>query len=179
MPASMKNMIADTYQQLMERKSIDKITVKDLVEACGISRQTFYYHFKDIFEVIDWGIERKMEQVLRISLQQSTKEGAIRVFVDSAAASHVLISKGLNSQKREHIEAVLVQCLASYLQALFRKKNPSAPVSVEEEEMILQFCSGGIVHLLLTYCSREQPDTERLTMHICRLLSAVGDSLFP
>lgn len=60
MPTAMKNMITDTYLQLLERRNIDKITVKDLVDACGISRQTFYYQFRDIYEVIDWSIERKM-----------------------------------------------------------------------------------------------------------------------
>ncbi len=178
MPASMKDMIADTYQQLLVRRSIDRITVKDLVEACGISRQTFYYHFKDILDVIDWGIERKMAQVLQLSLEQPNKEAAIRIFVDAAAESHPVIVKALNSQKREHIEAVFLQSLISYLRALFRKRNPEARISVDDEEVTLQFCSGGIAHLLFVFCSKEQINTEQLTERICRLLSAIGDGLF-
>ena len=53
MPVNMKNMIADAFLAMTARKSVDKITVKDLVEACDISRQTFYYHFQDILEVIE------------------------------------------------------------------------------------------------------------------------------
>lgn len=53
MPINKKEVIADAFVSLAQRKNADKITVKDLVEACGISRQTFYYHFQDILEVIE------------------------------------------------------------------------------------------------------------------------------
>ena len=53
MPVNMKAMIAETFLTLAGQKNVDKITVKDLVEACGISRQTFYYHFQDIIDVVE------------------------------------------------------------------------------------------------------------------------------
>lgn len=57
MPVQVKPMIAEAFIRLSKQKNIDKITVKDLVEACGISRQTFYYHFQDILEVIEWSLD--------------------------------------------------------------------------------------------------------------------------
>ena len=41
MPANMKAMIAETFFSMARGKSMDKITVTDLVERCKISRQTF------------------------------------------------------------------------------------------------------------------------------------------
>ena len=61
MPINMKAVIADAFVSLAQRKNVDKITVKDLVEACGISRQTFYYHFQDILEVIEWSMQQAMQ----------------------------------------------------------------------------------------------------------------------
>ena len=43
----MKSIIADTFFLMVQLGNIDKITVKALIDACHISRQTFYYHFKD------------------------------------------------------------------------------------------------------------------------------------
>ena len=57
MPANMKAMIAETFFSMARGKSMDKITVTDLVERCKISRQTFYYHFKDIMDVLEGGME--------------------------------------------------------------------------------------------------------------------------
>ena len=42
----------------MEVKPIDKITIKDLVEKCGLNRQTFYYHFDDVYDLLEWIFEQ-------------------------------------------------------------------------------------------------------------------------
>ena len=44
--------IAFAFKELLLKKSIDKITINDITEKCGINRQTFYYHFHDIYELI-------------------------------------------------------------------------------------------------------------------------------
>ena len=49
---STKKKIADCVRQLMKRKEISKITIGDIMEATGMSRQSFYYHFKDIYAVM-------------------------------------------------------------------------------------------------------------------------------
>lgn len=64
LPVNMKEAIAKAFMEISKTKSVDKITVKDLVEACHISRQTFYYHFQDILEVIEWSVEQAFERVL-------------------------------------------------------------------------------------------------------------------
>ena len=63
-PVNTKQVIFDAFMALSREKSVDKITVKDLVETCHISRQTFYYHFQDIVEVIEWAFEQALEEAL-------------------------------------------------------------------------------------------------------------------
>ena len=53
MPVTTKDSIAAAFLDVASKKSIDKVTVKDVVEACGITRQTFYYHFRDMMDVIE------------------------------------------------------------------------------------------------------------------------------
>ena len=43
---------------------IDKVTVKDLVEECGVNRQTFYYHFDDVYDLLEWVFEEDANRVL-------------------------------------------------------------------------------------------------------------------
>ena len=52
-----KRKIADCVKQLMRKKEIRKITIQDIMDATNMSRQSFYYHFKDIYDVLEW-IER-------------------------------------------------------------------------------------------------------------------------
>lgn len=49
-----KKLIADATIQLMKNKKLNKISVREIAEASNINRQTFYYHFEDIFDLIQW-----------------------------------------------------------------------------------------------------------------------------
>ena len=43
--------------------------MKALIEECHISRQTFYYHFEDIYDVMEWSVRRETEQLLHQAAQ--------------------------------------------------------------------------------------------------------------
>ena len=45
-------LLADALKELMSKESLDEITVKRLSDMCGIKRQTFYYHFRDIYDLL-------------------------------------------------------------------------------------------------------------------------------
>ncbi len=49
-----KKAIVAGMKELMKKKSFDKITVTDITESCGLNRQTFYYHFQDKFDLVNW-----------------------------------------------------------------------------------------------------------------------------
>lgn len=49
----------------MEKKPLDKITVREIIEDCGINRKTFYYHFRDIYHLIKWIFEEEAIEVVK------------------------------------------------------------------------------------------------------------------
>ena len=51
-------MIVNTFTKMVEAGKTDKITEKALIKECHISRQTFYYHFHDIMDVLEWTFKR-------------------------------------------------------------------------------------------------------------------------
>ena len=65
MPVDMKAKIAQTLYELLKHKSLDKITVKELVDTCNISRQSFYYHFQDIYDLVRWMFQQEAVSLLR------------------------------------------------------------------------------------------------------------------
>ncbi|MFR1342509.1 MAG: TetR family transcriptional regulator [Anaerovoracaceae bacterium] len=52
-----KKAIEASLKNLLLKKPFDKITINDIAEDCGISRMTFYYHFKDIYDLVEWACE--------------------------------------------------------------------------------------------------------------------------
>lgn len=49
-----KLLIATSLRKLMKKKSLDKIKIREIVEDCKVNRQTFYYHFQDIYDLVEW-----------------------------------------------------------------------------------------------------------------------------
>lgn len=49
-----KKALAQSLKELGASKRLDKITVADITDHCGVNRQTFYYHFNDKYELLNW-----------------------------------------------------------------------------------------------------------------------------
>ena len=49
-----KNILAGSLKKLLKEKALNKISIKDIVSDSGLNRQTFYYHFNDIYDLLDW-----------------------------------------------------------------------------------------------------------------------------
>ncbi|MBR6784802.1 MAG: TetR family transcriptional regulator, partial [Clostridia bacterium] len=48
-----KKLISSTFVELLSTKPFDRITIKDIVDACGINRNTFYYYYSDIYDLLE------------------------------------------------------------------------------------------------------------------------------
>lgn len=59
-----KEILAESFREVAERKNIDKITVKDITDNCGYSPATFYRQFTDKYALIAWDYARELEEIL-------------------------------------------------------------------------------------------------------------------
>lgn len=56
-----KQAMYQALKKLITVKPINKITIKDITDACGLNRQTFYYHFKDIYDLLEWSFQEEFK----------------------------------------------------------------------------------------------------------------------
>ncbi len=54
MSQTTKRALEASLKKLLLQKPLNKITINDITEDCGVNRMTFYYHFKDIYDLVDW-----------------------------------------------------------------------------------------------------------------------------
>lgn len=171
MPAEMKAMIADALNELLNHKSLDKITVKELVDTCHISRQTFYYHFRDIMEVVEWYQSKVLEQSIASSLAAPSSRDAVAAMVRMVLAHRKMIQQLMASQRRAEIERIFLRSIRAYLEEMLRRKAPELALSPADAETILCFCSSGMVGLMLSAIEQKEPDPEVLSRQMHRLLT--------
>jgi len=62
-----KKAIMDCFLNMLKRKNIDRVTVTDICEECGINRNTFYYYFSDIYDVLDSVLIEETEKNIDIT----------------------------------------------------------------------------------------------------------------
>ena len=72
-----KNALAASLKRLLSKKELSKITVTNITEECGVNRQTFYYHFKDIYDLMEYRMEREMKRVMEETMSQPDPEKAL------------------------------------------------------------------------------------------------------
>ena len=171
MPLDVKAAVADALLELIRRKDADKITVKDLVEVCGISRQTFYYHFKDSVDVVEWAAQQGVQRLVRESLNAATPQEALGVFVDFAVESQPLVQRLLNSQRREAIERIMVDATRTYLADSLRERRRTPALRAGDWKIALDFYAYGMTGLLLENCRQRDLDRQELADQLFRLLS--------
>ena len=96
MPADMKDTIAQAAKSLLMEKGVRKLTVKDIVEECSITRQAFYYHFEDIPALFRWMFERDTERNLLEARAQENGEARLHRFFVVAINAMPYVKKGIN-----------------------------------------------------------------------------------
>ena len=76
-----KQALAAALKELMAQKPIENITIHDLTEHCGIRRQTFYYHFEDVYDLLRWMFQE--EGIALLEQQKGAllwQEGLLQLF---------------------------------------------------------------------------------------------------
>ena len=99
-----KYALAAALKKLMAQKPIDKISIHDLTESCGIRRQTFYYHFEDVYDLLRWMFQE--EAVALLKQHEGTllwQEGLLQLF-HYIEDNRAVCLCALKSVGREHLK---------------------------------------------------------------------------
>lgn len=166
-----KKAIVETTLAMAERYPLNKITVRDIVEACGITRNTFYYHFHDIYEVLESSIEDAFSR-LKGSWEDDEKallalidfcETHKRIFLNLYKAVGI---DGMSSYARRQVRAILDE----------RLHAESADLNVSESDvaLIAEFYEEALVgiwfHWLRDERSDRSPEEERTMIERIRII---------
>lgn len=176
MKEDMKSVIADTFSEMLEKEDIDKITVTRLIAQCHISRQTFYYHFKDIMDVLEWTFRRATQELVEQSLNAEDRLKALTAYITFVRQNRTKLKKLTYSRRWVQIEGMLVEAVTVYLAELARNRVPGIELSVDDLEVMLTFYACGMVGVLLQYVDKPNLNEEKLVIQMERIITG---KMFP
>jgi AcrR family transcriptional regulator len=111
MASSTQKYIIAAFVEILGERSMDKVTVIDITRRCGVNRNTFYYHFHDIYELLDLIFKNEIERLVGISQneypswQESFCEGISWCMENSTAIYNIYRSSGRDRLEQYFIQA--------------------------------------------------------------------------
>ena len=137
MPIDMKKHIVETAKQLLYQQKKKKLTVKDIVDACGITRQTFYYHFEDIPDLIRWSLNYEFQMIAQQGVQEYDLETVIGKFLQTVLEKRPYVEKILETNYGETVERLMMNGMKEYLVQMIDEKHLFQQCSRTEVKIIV------------------------------------------
>ena len=112
-----KHLLAQSLQELMATTPLEKISVNDIVDHAGVGRNTFYYHFEDIYDLLRWLCSIEAEQVMRLQDSSVSWEESFGRLLNYLSENKSFCLSLLNSVEHRYLKNILTD----YMQALTKK----------------------------------------------------------
>ncbi len=167
MKGNSRQAIQESFRVLLRKKPLDKITVRDIVEDCGLTRNTFYYHYTDIYDLFDDYLDTQMQQVLTEkpvfrSWEESLGRLLTRIFDSPRTGRHIFYSK-----RHDTLRLYLNKLLVSVLERYIEDMGQGLQISSHDRRMICDACSFGLYGLLEQWVTG--PEAPRLEENLRRV----------
>lgn len=146
-----KAALEASLKKLLLKKPLDKITINDLTTDCGISRMAFYYHFKDIYDLVEWSCLEDATQALQGKKTYETwQEGVLQIF-EAMLENKPFIMNVYHSVSREQIETYLFHLTHDLLYGVVQEKAKGTGISEADQSFIADFYKYSFTGVMLDW----------------------------
>ena len=163
-----KRAIQGSFKKLLSNQPLDKITVKNITDDCGVNRNTFYYHFlEEIF------LTEAQKSVEKMEVGQSWEEG-LKTGLCFVKENKKLIYHVYNSLHRETIERYLYSVSLDFAGKFIDNVSKTLKLSVSDDDkkFIASFYKYAIVGIVLDWLEGGmKSDPDELIKRMSKLLS--------
>jgi len=159
-----KKAIIASFIKILKEKPFEKITIHEITADCGVARMTFYYHFQDIYDMLDYVIEEKLRASVSKAFTYETWQRDYACVFEAVLEEKAFFLKIFNSIDLRRIEYYLSafahRCVGKMIQE--QTKRLGLVLNEEKREMVCDIYCYSMVGLLLNWISsgmKEDPGT--------------------
>ena len=140
-----------SLKKLLLKKPLDKITINDLTTDCGISRMAFYYHFKDIYDLVEWSCLEDATQALQGKKTYETWQEGLQQIFEAVLENKPFIMNVYHSVSREQIETYLFHLTHDLLYGVVQEKAKGTGISEADQSFIADFYKYSFAGVMLDW----------------------------
>ena len=171
MARDMKMMIADAAKELLLKDNVKKLTVRDIVDKCHITRQTFYYHFNDVPHLLQWILEQGIENIKAASLGYENDEEEFKYFFLVALNLKDTIIRVMQMNYKDEITVLLREQFDKILKILVEEKDFYKKLSPQELEIIIRYHAQAIIGVLMNWSAEDEASKDQIIHIIFQIIT--------
>lgn len=179
MPDDRKELIAAAARRLLLRRDGKKLTVTDIVNECHITRQTFYYHFEDIPDLLLWMMKRNLKRSMQEASMQSTPEESLKYLITLSLSSRLFVEKAMHAGYREELERLVLQSFNSLIERILRRWHFPPGCTREQMSLMLRYHLNAVVGLMRSWTEEDSAHIDETVRDIYRMMAASMNAFAP
>ena len=156
-----KRAIEASLKKLLLTKPLDKITISDITNDCGISRMTFYYHFKDLYDLVEWSCVEDAKRALEGRKNYKDWEQGLCGVFEYVLRDKAFILSVYKAISREQIEIYLYHLTYGLINSVVEERSEGMSVRDEDKQFITEFYMYAFVGVMLDWIKegmKESPE---------------------
>lgn len=150
-----KKLLAESLKKFMRKKPLNKITIREIVEDCGVNRQTFYYHFKDIYDLVEWMFDQEAIRFLKENMSFLTWEDSSLYLLKYIEENWDICTCTLNSVGRTHLESFFYKDLYSIIRSVIDETSRDLTLHEKYKGFLAHFYTVSFAAILVSWLKDE------------------------
>ena len=172
-----KLALESSLKKLLLHKPLDKITINDLTADCGISRMSFYYHFRDIYDLVEWVCVEDGRRALQGKKTYETWQEGLEQIFEAVLENKPFILNVYRAVSRDKIESYLYKLTYSLIADVVEEKSAGTVLAEEDRAFIAEFYKYGFVGVMLDWIAEGmKADYQEITRRVCVLMHGSIDN---
>lgn len=143
--------ILQVFQDMLEKMPFDKITVSAIVAGCEISSNTFYYHYQDIYDLLDTWLSIKKEKYIENASSGTRWQDAAKAMLHDIKNHRELVYHLFNSLSRERIERYIFESTDDTFYRLVCRETAGVEIPEQELRNVAEYNSYSFLGFMLKF----------------------------
>lgn len=165
-----KNAIQDSFIKLLNEKPLKQITVRDIVEDCGINRNTFYYHFKDMPDLIESILIEDTKNLVLDNKDLATVEDCLNVVIEFCLNHRKEVLHIYKSVNRDFFEQYHWRLCTYVVTEYIDRQLDDIHISDEDRAIIISYVKCLLFGIVMGWLENNlDADIQKFMHRICEL----------
>ena len=171
-----KKAIAYTFKDLLKEKPFNKITVNDISNQCNINRQTFYYHFQDIPDLVEWICIDDVDHLIKKKEEYETWEDKFLIVFKIMLEEKIFVENIYHSVSREVLRTNLYRLVYPIIYDEITKKSKGKSLREEDKKFITNFYKYAFVSIVFEWIDKDMYENpEMIVLKVSHLVTGTID----